>query len=56
MLDAAKCVIGRRLNWLKGEGRGEWRGAMDYYKLWLVSIYLGPFKIREDLNYVGVDA
>lgn len=28
-----------------------WRNSADYYKLWSFSAYLGPTKLRSNLNY-----
>jgi hypothetical protein len=28
---------------------------MDYYKLWSMSMYIGPFKIRDHMNYANLD-
>ena len=41
--------------WIKNNKITEWKNGMDYYKLWLTSIYLGPFKIRDDMNYANHD-
>jgi hypothetical protein len=50
-MDVAKCVLGRREDWLKNQTAQLYTDSMDYYKLWTISSFLGLFKLRYYTNY-----
>jgi len=54
-MDTAKCVIGRRQVYINKQHKTEWKNAMDYYKLWSMSTFFGPFKIRSNMNYANLN-
>ncbi len=50
VMDAVKCVAGRRQLMLEREGSKEYAGASDYYKLWSLNGNIGQQKIRIEAN------
>jgi len=50
-MDVAKCVLGKREDLIKTQTEPRYKDAMDYYKLWTISSFLGLFKLRYYTNY-----
>jgi hypothetical protein len=50
-MDSAICVIGQKQMQIQKQGKTEWKNGMDYYKLWSMNGFLGPFKMWGSLNY-----
>jgi hypothetical protein len=50
-MDVAKCVLGRRQDWVKSQTSPKHNDAIDYYKLWTFTSFLGQFKLRHYTNY-----
>lgn len=46
VMDSVKCVIGNKHLALMKEGKGEYAGASDYYKVWSINGFRGQQKIR----------
>jgi hypothetical protein len=40
---------------MTNQNKTEWKNSMDYYKMWSMSSFFGPFKIRSYMNYANVD-
>ncbi len=46
VMDSVKCVLGRKQLALNREGKKEYAGASDYYKVWSFNGNMGQQKIR----------
>jgi hypothetical protein len=50
-MEVLKCVLARREAEIERNSDSKWINAADYYKLWGVNAYLGPQKLRTNINY-----
>lgn len=50
-MDILHCVIGRRELIIEKQKNPKWATAVEYYNLWAFNSYLGPTKIRSNINY-----
>lgn len=50
-MEVLKCVLARRQGEVERDKDSRWVNSADYYRLWGVNAYLGPQKLRTNINY-----
>lgn len=50
-MEVLKCVLARRQVEVERDKNSKWVNSADFYKLWGVNAYLGPQKLRTNINY-----